>query len=592
MRKFLKRGLFYGVLLIFVFGSISAQALVKASVRPSTVREGEKTELVLSSQDKALTNASIDTSDLEKLFRITNRGTQIQTSYVNGKSRTLSILTLTLTPLQPGVLTIPALKVDGEETEELSVKVLPASSSLTFSSPGSQKGEDSSLEDDDFDDAFWEDEESSEEHGQEEEDASAPPSVFLESVVSPEKGYVDSAFAYTVKLYYNTASLNGRIEDPALEGARIERMGEDKTYQEEKNGVLYEVAERTFLIFPTKPGTFEISPAAFSGTVAAPLNKRERELFDPFGLTADVLYMGRMGQKEVFLKAPAASVKILPIPEKFRGKAWLPAKSLSLSESWAPEEGEIPLGEAVTRTITVRSTGAAEEILPRLVMPPVDGIKVYEGEEKVSSEIKEGVYTAIKEKSFVFMPTKAGRVVLPDARISWFNITEGKEEEASLPSKTVFVNQATGVAGRTTGAGKGYPSASSGMKEKFSSKEAASSGLSGSEIADSGAFYGKGKKASGKRGRDETDTVTAFENKDGEERSFSDGQEEDVNESELEKKNSGVWRMEELFLFGIGVGLGALLSIAVLLLFLLFKKKKNVSGERKSKKPLKDLYPY
>ncbi len=563
MQNLFKKSLKSALFLLLVFTSFSARAEIKASVRPSTIREGEKTELVLSSEDKVLTNVALNTADLEKSFRITNRGTQIQTSYINGKSRTYSLLTLTLSPLRSGDLVVPSLQVEGEKTQKLLVKVLPASSSVTISSDELQKKEaftENWDDSDDFDEIGFDNSVENETDKKDktsfdEKGKSAKASVFLESDLSSKKTYVDGALVYTVKLYYNTTSLNGQIADPVLPGARVERAEKDKTYQTTKNGVLYDVVERTFFLFPTKAGTFDISPATFSGTVAMPLNKKEKEMFSPFGITADVLYMGRMGQKEIFLKAPVVSVTVMPVPEKERKKTWLPAKSLSLSESWSPKEAEISLGEAVTRTITVRAQDVSEDILPRLVMPQEQGVKVYEGEEKSSFEIQNGQYVAILEKSFVFMPTKTGKIRLPDVRITWFNTEKEKAQEAVLPAKTLLVVQKEGT--KETNLSLSEKGGSAGTSNPQSHFQ---------ENMPDGQNASKGQAPDG----DRKETTP---------------RKEDVSKSHT-------LQTADLFLLGIGVGLGISLTVVVGFLFLLLRKNKKTNQNQKEKKPLKDLYPY
>src|SRR6185436_3860414 len=56
---------------------------------------------------------------------------------------------------------------------------------------------------------------------------------------------------------------------------------------------------------------------------------------------------------------------------------WLPARSLSLSESWSPEPDHTQVGDSLTRSLTVTAEGLSSTQLPPLPGTDVGGLRRY-----------------------------------------------------------------------------------------------------------------------------------------------------------------------------------------------------------------------
>jgi hypothetical protein len=59
-------------------------------------------------------------------------------------------------------------------------------------------------------------------------------------------------------------------------------------------------------------------------------------------------------------------VEVKPVPEDFPGEVWLPARSMTLEETWSVEPHALSVGDSTTRTLTLVANGLQGSQLPPL----------------------------------------------------------------------------------------------------------------------------------------------------------------------------------------------------------------------------------
>jgi hypothetical protein len=225
----------------------------------------------------------------------------------------------------------------------------------------------------------------------------------------------------------------GSLTEPELQDVVIERLGEDVTFQTRRGGRLYQVTERRFALFPQKSGLVTIEPTVFQGQVLDNRNSGRRSN-DPFDR-----FFQNQRTKRVRVKSEKVEISVEPQPADAKGKVWLPAKRLILTESWSPEKPEFKVGEPVTRTLRIEAQGLTAAQLPELKLSETEGLKQYADQPKVETVLQNGTLVGVREEKFAIVPTHSGELTIPEMRLYWWNTEMNQEEMISIPSKVIEV---------------------------------------------------------------------------------------------------------------------------------------------------------
>ena len=359
--------------------ALNVEAAVTASIDRADVEINESFTL------KVLVDSGVDVepdaSALETDFFVGQRSQLSNTTIVNGQISRSRTWTYVLMPRRAGDLVIPPVVVGSEQSNPLYIVVAPQSKAL----PGEAD-------------------------------------IFVSTEVDYAESYVQAQILYTVKVYRSVATRQPRLSEPQFSGVEvlIELAGEERNYESILNGKSYNVVERVYALFPQESGELSVAPARFE---------------------ARVLRNGRITGRKVFESEPlTVAVKPIPAPPAdFPNAAWLPAKSLDLSEVWSREPETLPAGEPITRHVTVTALGQLSTQIP--VIDPVasDGVKIYpdKPELRVSAE-PEGI-RATRKDQYAMIGVRAGVVELPALHLPWWNIDQGEWQVASLPSRSLTI---------------------------------------------------------------------------------------------------------------------------------------------------------
>ncbi|MCD2449709.1 BatD family protein [Methylicorpusculum oleiharenae] len=257
--------------------------------------------------------------------------------------------------------------------------------------------------------------------------------IFLEVEATPEKPYVQSQVLYTLRFYRRVDIAQARLNEPEMEDAVIEKMGEDSNYSTQINGVDYTVTERRYAIFPQKSGVITIKPLTLDAEVLVTGRPRFNGFFS------------RQITKTKRVSSKAVTLDVQPLPQNLKGQHWLPAEAVSLSQSWSGDISQMKVGEPVTRTLTLLAKGAAVGQLPELNNAiDQESVKTYPDQPVLREEKKPEGMIAFREEKIAFIPSKQGTFELPAIEIPWFNINTGKLEVTKIPAAVITVLSASG----------------------------------------------------------------------------------------------------------------------------------------------------
>lgn len=361
------------------------RAEVRAWLDRSDVALGETVTLNIEVQGAGV--GQPDLAILQTEFDVLGTSSNSQISIVNGQRSATTLFAVALQPRREGVTTVPPLDVAGTRTEPLVLTVRP--------SPVS---------------------------------SGAGGDIFLEATVSPREPYVQQQAIYALKLYYAITVLDGQLDAPQPDGARVVRLGDDLKYQVERDGRRYVVIERRFAVVPERSGELALAAPRFEGRG-----------IDRGGL-------GGMFGGGLRLSAVGEPLQLTVKPRPAAGaEPWLPAKSLSLAAGPDVPPQQVEVGQPLTLQIQLRAGGLAPEQLPELVLPPIDGAAVYPDQEVTRDRSTSDGLAGERSRRFAVVAQRPGVLEIPAMRIAWWNTDSDRAEVAELAARRIEV-----VAGGST----------------------------------------------------------------------------------------------------------------------------------------------
>ena len=376
------------LLLLLCCWTLPAHALgLVASVDRDQLNSGETVELTLESSDATLFGKP-DLTPLDALFEV--RGTR-QVNHLTNLSDDNKATTrwiITLQPKQSGTVIIPPLQVGDYHSQPISLTVSPSSNR---------------------------------------ENELAP--VFIESSLDQPSVYVQAQSLLTLRIYHSVALYDDSSLTPLhLSDAIVEQLGESRTYEKMINGVRHGVIEVRYGIYPQHSGQLIIPAQTFSATQV-----------DSQQATAPAP-LGPKPGKMIHVTSAEIPLEVKPKPADYPATAaWLPARSLSMSETWNPEPDHCQVGDSLTRTLTLKAEGLSSAQLPALPATDVNGLRRYPDLPQLSNQISENGLIGSREEREALVPTRVGQVELPAVEVVWWNTHEDRLERSYLPARTLQV---------------------------------------------------------------------------------------------------------------------------------------------------------
>ncbi len=378
-------------------------ASVTAGPDRFVVPMGETFDYILTLTD-GLGRDPPDVSALTRDFEIVDRRRTSQAEMRDGKPVHIDQWVMTLRPRRAGTLTLPSLTVDGLTTSPAQVQVLP----------GGARRDTVRAED------------------------AGPLFVRVEAADTP--AYVQSDIPVTLRIYDRIGMRGGAMDKPSAEGATFTADGGQRTYVTTIGKARYRVIEQSYLMTPQKSGTIEIPPLTLKARVPGFRGSSAgSDLAQILGRNG----MGEVGEREETIRSQPVSVTVRPRPEGVTG--WfLPARAVSLEQSWSAPVDAVKVGDTLTRTIRLKARGASPNQLPPLDPPPVEGLRQYAEDSRTDATLLDGEGAAVLTKTFSVVPSASGSLTLPALTVPWWNTATNRQETATLPAVTLQVRPAAG----------------------------------------------------------------------------------------------------------------------------------------------------
>ncbi|MDH5698446.1 MAG: BatD family protein [Nitrospirota bacterium] len=378
--------------------SVWAQS-VKAYVDRNPVMADETFQLIVET-DQAASGESPEWSILAADFDVLGTTQSQQTSIINMRTTSLVRWIVTLAPKRTGAVTIPPIAVGAHQSDPIQ---------LTVNEPNHTREGNESQE------------------------------IFLEADVDAHAPHLQGQVLLTLRLVSAISVQEGRLDEPEIDWGIVERVGKDASYESARNGRRYQITERRYVITPQESGAHVIPPILFTGIVQD--GQMRGTLFEElFGNRSGSL--GRdpfKTSRSIHRRSPKIVLTVKDLPPDLNGRFWLPAKALTLTETWSANTENLQIGASLTRTVVIRAKGQRGEQLPELTLPTQAIVKIYPDKAKTQTDFDGTWVLGSREEQYVLVPTQPGTVTLPAIHIPWWNIDTSRWEEARLPAKILTV---------------------------------------------------------------------------------------------------------------------------------------------------------
>jgi hypothetical protein len=374
----------YYLILIFCFWHINVQGAVTVELDPPTVQLGETFRLTLTQNDGPSNNVP-DLIPLEQNFNIVGTERRMSYTVINGRAKSLNQWSLLLVAKRVGTLTIPTIKI-GQQSSNPS-QIVVTDNGAVAKAPANEADTAQAL----------------------------PKDILLTSEVSTKKPLLNEQVIYTVKLYTRQQLLDAFYQPPAVEDAVMIPLGQGRHPQETLNGQSYAVEEQKYAIFPQKSGVLTITSPTLTALVYDEMPRR------------------------IKVRTKAVKLTVKPIPATYSNKAWLPAKQVTLSEQYDVSAQTFLQGSTLERTVTLEATAVPAQLLPNLSFKRSQAFSVYPEKPTTKNVFKQGELVGTTKIKVTYLLNKPGKIVIPALTIKWFNTTLGQEEVASLPARSLTV---------------------------------------------------------------------------------------------------------------------------------------------------------
>ncbi|MHC4268603.1 MAG: BatD family protein [Planctomycetota bacterium] len=203
--------------------------------------------------------------------------------------------------------------------------------------------------------------------------------VFVELTTDKEEAYIYEEVVQYFKLYFQKGLPIDDLDYVAASTKSFlaEKLGEERRYDEVRDGILYNVIELRTALFPLVSGKIEIPPAKFKCNIIIRQQRNRGSMFDEF--------MGGGGRRypvERSTEPVKLIIKPLPVvdkPEDFTGAVGKYTMDVLAKPT------KVKVGDPITLSINIRGEGNIQTIGEPLLAPEgMNSFKAYDSEVNVT----------------------------------------------------------------------------------------------------------------------------------------------------------------------------------------------------------------
>lgn len=233
--------------------------------------------------------------------------------------------------------------------------------------------------------------------------------------LSRDKPWIHSRIQLDVILRHRYPVAEESVELPTLRGFIVRTVHSERRIFSDDTRQWRQTSWR-YLLFPSTSGPVQIGPVTWSGT----------------------LIKSRTERADFIRENPQITLNILPSPTA-GADWWLPARALSVDETWSKPAISLKAGDEVTRTITINAFGTLAAQLPEpkiLASRALEQtlVNTHREERIVDNDIQSEARFTYRVRAQSPIP-----VFLDTLRVPWWNTETQTNEEAIIPARRINV---------------------------------------------------------------------------------------------------------------------------------------------------------
>ena len=396
--------LFLSLLLI----SSSANALVSLSLSEDKVPLGTAVQLTIQS-DKEINPYTLS-SEISKKAKIRGQSSSTNIQITNNSKTSLYSLSFTIFPLSEGETVFGPFDVNQEQTNSVTLTVLPP-----------QQIANNSLEI----------------KNKQDSNSTLASKFIFQAEVNPKTIYEGQTGIYKLKFFDPVHIYNINIQPPKSHLFSFSKLNQDTVKQEkidEKIGRLY---QSYFSFTPLKTGRYQIAPAEFSGAVPSKNNKNDINSFFDISFNDRFLISPFQSETPVYFQSNPIEIEVKEKPSDWTGW-WLPSTNVSLEQEFKIPD-QIHLGEAIERRIILKASQIESSKLPTLSHPGSSEYTFFANPEKRFTTFENEEIVGVEMQEFLIIPQTEGVIKIPPLSIKYFNTITEEEQTITLEGKEITV---------------------------------------------------------------------------------------------------------------------------------------------------------
>jgi hypothetical protein len=217
--------------------------------------------------------------------------------------------------------------------------------------------------------------------------------VFVELSTDKKEAYIYEQIISSFKLYYQKGLPIDDLEyiPASTKSFLAEKLGDEKRYEEVRDGILYNVIELRTALFPVISGRIEIPPANFKCNIL--IQQRHRRNWDPFENSLFDEFLGRSDYRyPVERNTNSLRLIIKPLPELEKPKDFAGAVGRFTMDVLA-KPTEVKVGDPITLSINISGMGNIQTVgEPTLVTKGSEDFELYPAEANATiTDREEGI---------------------------------------------------------------------------------------------------------------------------------------------------------------------------------------------------------
>lgn len=255
--------------------------------------------------------------------------------------------------------------------------------------------------------------------------------VFVELSVDKHEAYVYEQIVLSFKFYFQKGLPVGDIDytAPAAKSFMEEKLGDQRQYEEIRDGILYNVLELRTALFPMMSGELTISAAKVKCNLIV-RQQRDRRNTPSDSFFSDAFFDDFFGREQkrypIERTTDSITLKVNPLPEEGKPKEFKGAVGAFHMEV-STQSQHVKVGDPITLSMSVYGEGNIQTIHePVLIINKETDFKVYPSESTTQITNREEVIRGRKVFSKVIEPQKPDLKYAPAIVFSFFDPHAGQ----------------------------------------------------------------------------------------------------------------------------------------------------------------------